>query len=77
MERQIERRVVITGLGVVAPNGLGKEAFWRATSKGISGIKPSAKRGTTPVWISSAHGWASYWRRKCCSGSTKDGRVGA
>ncbi len=33
-----ERRVVVTGLGVVAPNGIGKEAFWRATSNGISGI---------------------------------------
>jgi len=30
---------VITGLGVVAPNGIGKEAFWYATSRGISGIK--------------------------------------
>lgn len=35
-----QRRVVITGLGVVAPNGLGKEAFWYATSKGVSGIRP-------------------------------------
>ncbi len=35
-----QRRVVITGLGVVAPNGVGKEAFWYATSKGISGIRP-------------------------------------
>src|SRR5438270_3579958 len=35
-----ERRVVITGSGVVAPNGIGKEAFWHATSSGISGIKP-------------------------------------
>ena len=24
------RRVVVTGLGVVAPNGIGKEAFWSA-----------------------------------------------
>ena len=40
MEHQTERRVVITGLGVVAANGIGKEAFWQATSKGISGIKP-------------------------------------
>lgn len=36
----MERRVVITGLGVVSPNGIGKEAFWKATSRGISGIKP-------------------------------------
>ena len=32
------RRVVITGIGVVAPNGLGKSAFWEATSEGRSGI---------------------------------------
>ncbi|MDQ6660936.1 MAG: beta-ketoacyl-[acyl-carrier-protein] synthase family protein [Chloroflexota bacterium] len=40
MGQQTERRVVITGLGVVAPNGIGKQAFWHATSNGISGIKP-------------------------------------
>src|SRR6266702_1290852 len=39
MAHLTERRVVITGLGVVAPNGIGKEAFWYATSRGISGIK--------------------------------------
>jgi 3-oxoacyl-(acyl-carrier-protein) synthase len=40
MAPSTQRRVVITGLGVVAPNGLGKEAFWYATSKGVSGIRP-------------------------------------
>ncbi|MEV0374137.1 ketosynthase chain-length factor [Streptomyces sp. NPDC050636] len=29
---------VITGLGVAAPNGLGSEAYWNATVKGVSGI---------------------------------------
>jgi len=32
------RRVVITGLGVVAPNGIGKDAFWSACKEGRSGI---------------------------------------
>ncbi len=32
------RRVVITGLGVVAPNGIGKDAFWSACVNGRSGI---------------------------------------
>jgi 3-oxoacyl-[acyl-carrier-protein] synthase II len=32
------RRVVITGLGVVAPNGIGKDAFWRALLTGKSAI---------------------------------------
>lgn len=34
------RRVVITGLGVVAPNGIGKEAFWSACINGRSGVGP-------------------------------------
>lgn len=34
------RRVVVTGLGVVAPNGIGKDAFWRSLSQGKSGIQP-------------------------------------
>ncbi len=34
------RRVVITGIGVVAPNGTGKEEFWAAIKEGRSGIKP-------------------------------------
>ena len=32
------RRVVITGLGFVAPNGIGKEAFWQANVNGVSGV---------------------------------------
>lgn len=31
--------MVITGLGVVAPNGIGKEAFWHACISGRSGIR--------------------------------------
>lgn len=34
----MKRRVVITGLGVIAANGIGKEAFWKATVEGRSGI---------------------------------------
>jgi beta-ketoacyl-acyl-carrier-protein synthase II len=33
------RRVVITGLGVLACNGIGKENFWQASISGRSGIK--------------------------------------
>jgi 3-oxoacyl-(acyl-carrier-protein) synthase len=33
------KRVVITGLGVVAPNGVGLDAFTHAIKNGISGIK--------------------------------------
>ncbi len=34
-----KRRVVITGMGVVAPNGIGKDAFWNNLINGKSGIK--------------------------------------
>jgi 3-oxoacyl-[acyl-carrier-protein] synthase II len=34
------RRVVITGLGIVAPNGIGKEAFWESCLNGTSGVGP-------------------------------------
>src|SRR5262249_23545326 len=34
------RRVVVTGLGVVAPNGIGKDAFWSACVAGRSGVGP-------------------------------------
>src|SRR5450759_30490 len=33
------KRVVITGLGVIAPTGIGKEAFWSACIAGRSGIR--------------------------------------
>ncbi|MCX7926536.1 MAG: beta-ketoacyl-[acyl-carrier-protein] synthase family protein [Candidatus Omnitrophica bacterium] len=37
MER---KRVVITGIGVIAPNAIGKDNFWEALRNGRSGIKP-------------------------------------
>ena len=36
---KMNKRVVITGLGVVAPNGVGLDAFTHAIKNGISGIK--------------------------------------
>ncbi len=35
----MKRRVVITGLGIVVPNGIGKDEFWKALKEGKSGIK--------------------------------------
>ncbi|WP_432670804.1 beta-ketoacyl-[acyl-carrier-protein] synthase family protein [Flavobacterium sp. SM2513] len=35
----MKKRVVITGIGIVAPNGVGKDAFRHALENGISGIK--------------------------------------
>ncbi len=39
----MNKRVVITGLGVVAPNGVGVDAFTFAIKNGISGIKHDAE----------------------------------
>ncbi|MBU1726670.1 MAG: beta-ketoacyl-[acyl-carrier-protein] synthase family protein [Candidatus Omnitrophica bacterium] len=35
----MKRRVVITGIGPISPNGIGKENIWNGMSKGISGVK--------------------------------------
>jgi len=34
----VNRRVVITGMGIVSPYGVGLEVFWDSVSKGVSGI---------------------------------------
>jgi len=36
----MDKRIVITGIGVLASNGIGKDEFWRAIRSGKSGIKP-------------------------------------
>src|SRR5947208_16154581 len=46
-------RVVITGFGMVSPNGIGKEAFCRAILDGKSGVKRISRfdPGVLPVHI--------------------------
>ena len=36
----MKKRAVVTGIGAVSPNGIGREAFWDATRNGVSGVKP-------------------------------------
>ena len=36
----MNRRVVVTGIGAMSPNGLGRENFWQATLAGRSGVRP-------------------------------------
>ena len=43
----VKKRIVITGVGVIAPNGIGKQAFWNALADGRSGIKPITLFDTT------------------------------
>lgn len=42
------RRAVITGLGILAPNGNGKDAYWNALINGRSGIKRIASFDPSP-----------------------------
>lgn len=43
--RQDRRRTVVTGLGVVAPNGVGADAFWKATKEGVGVIDRVSREG--------------------------------
>lgn len=45
----MQRRVVITGLGVVAPNGVGKENFWDACISGRSGVRHVTHFDASPL----------------------------
>ncbi|HXX79682.1 MAG TPA: beta-ketoacyl synthase N-terminal-like domain-containing protein [Ktedonobacteraceae bacterium] len=51
MTSQTSRRVVISGLGVVAPNGIGKAAFWLALKKGMLAVKPVQRFSTNELPI--------------------------
>ena len=33
------RRVVVTGVGIISPNGIGKEACWKNMINGVSAVK--------------------------------------
>jgi 3-oxoacyl-(acyl-carrier-protein) synthase len=35
----MKRRVVVTGLGVISPNGIGKENCWKAMVGGVSAVR--------------------------------------
>ena len=43
-----QRRVVITGMGIVSPLGCDLRTFWHLLSQGRSGIKPISSFDTTP-----------------------------
>ncbi|MGW3227005.1 ketosynthase chain-length factor [Kitasatospora sp. NPDC001095] len=47
--RQQGRRAVVTGLGVVAPNGVGADAFWKATRQGVSVLDRISREGCTDL----------------------------
>ncbi|WUH95189.1 ketosynthase chain-length factor [Streptomyces sp. NBC_00433] len=40
-----QRRAVITGMGVIAPTGIGADAYWKATKEGVSALGPVTREG--------------------------------
>ncbi|MEV6010952.1 beta-ketoacyl synthase N-terminal-like domain-containing protein [Streptomyces sp. NPDC051976] len=48
-QRPGDRRVVVTGLGVIAPNGVGTEPFWKAVQQGVSVLGPVTRKGCTEL----------------------------
>lgn len=39
----MKQEVVVTGIGVTAPNGVGSDAFWESILNGVSGIRPISR----------------------------------
>ncbi|MDB5300151.1 MAG: 3-oxoacyl-(acyl-carrier-protein) synthase, partial [Phycisphaerales bacterium] len=54
MSHSLRRKVVITGIGVVSPNGLGREAYAAALREGRSGISAIDGLDTTGLRSSAA-----------------------
>jgi 3-oxoacyl-[acyl-carrier-protein] synthase II len=45
------RRVAITGIGAVSPNGIGRERFWKATREGASGVRRITRFDPSPFLV--------------------------
>ena len=47
----MSREIVITGLGVVSPLGIGREAFWDQLQAGLSGVRPITAFDTASLGV--------------------------
>jgi 3-oxoacyl-[acyl-carrier-protein] synthase II len=45
------RRAVITGIGAISPNGIGRECFWTATRSGRSGVRRISRFDATDFLV--------------------------
>lgn len=63
----MKKRVVITGLGVVAPNGIGKDKFWEAIKNGKTGIKKISLYDTSNYQVKVAGEISDFDPRKFLS----------
>ena len=66
MRDRNSRRVVITGLGVVAPNGIGKDAFWENLIAGKSAVDYITAFDASPYPCQVAEKLAISIRRTLC-----------
>jgi len=48
-------RVVVTGIGIVSPVGIGKETFWQALLNGRSGVSPIEAETVQPLLLGYSH----------------------
>ena len=64
------RRVVITGLGVVAPNGIGKDEFWNSLVRGSSAVDFITSFDTSPYPCKIAAEVKSFAPREFLSAKT-------
>lgn len=47
----MKNRVVITGIGAISPNGMGRETFWQNCLNGVSGIRRITRFDPTPFQV--------------------------
>ncbi len=47
----VRRRAVVTGIGAISPNGMGREAFWAASWQGRSGVRRIQSFDPTPLSV--------------------------
>lgn len=74
--RRADRRVVVTGLGVVSPIGVGVEEFWRASLAGTLGTRPTSRidtAGLSTDWAGSVEDFEPerYVRRQRADGLSR------
>jgi 3-oxoacyl-[acyl-carrier-protein] synthase II len=71
-----KNRVVITGLGVLAANGIGKEAFWNSLLAGESGIGPVTQFDASDIPNAIAGEVSDFDPKKYLDPSVKSKRMG-
>jgi 3-oxoacyl-[acyl-carrier-protein] synthase II len=56
----MDRRIVITGIGVLSPVGTGREEFWEGLARGSSGTRPITLFDTAPFRVRQAGELAEF-----------------